>query len=277
MIARRSLPTVAGLLLAALPGLVVGCADRPVARDATTAAPRPPVETDRAPGDRLAALERRLFELTNRERRERGLDALEPESTLAEIARRHSADMLERDYFAHESPEGNDAHDRIAAGHRRLVGLTAENLWSGSGYDLGDADALARVVVDDWMASRGHRENILRPEYTHLGIGVAAAGSEVRMTQNFAQALAFLERPLPASLSIGAEVDLKSTSYGDAPPAELFDLWSPRRRQAAIEPSPVDAPRLEAPPGAYSLRLYFPEEARGSYAIYYGPRVELRR
>ena len=44
---------------------------------------------------------------------------------------------------------------------------------------------MARVIVDSWMTSPGHRANILNPHYTYLGVGVSALGKEVRATQNF--------------------------------------------------------------------------------------------
>lgn len=279
-------------VLLAVAVLVIGCADPAVRRAEPSPPPAaspppasPPPAGPPAAGSSVVlpaasnrwpeAVEQRIFELTNYERRDRGLSVLRSESTLAEVAREHSSDMLTRGYFAHESPEGEDAHDRIATRHRRLVGLVGENIWSGSGYVVRDPRALAREIVDDWMNSSGHRRNILRPDYTHLGVGVATAGSEIRATQNFALARAYLARPLADRLPRGAEPDLRSTPFDGASPAELFDLWSPRRRQGATEPAPVDAPRLDAAPGRYALRLYFPD-APGSYAIYFGPRFELR-
>ena len=40
--------------------------------------------------------------------------------------------------------------------------------------------------MDGWMSSSGHRQNILCPEYTHLGVGVVAHGPEIRAAQLFA-------------------------------------------------------------------------------------------
>ena len=55
----------------------------------------------------------------------------------------------------------------------------------GSGYPAGDVRQLARIVVDNWMSSPGHRSNLLHPGFTDIGVGVAASGREVRVTQAF--------------------------------------------------------------------------------------------
>ncbi|HZK13036.1 MAG TPA: CAP domain-containing protein [Desulfobaccales bacterium] len=57
----------------------------------------------------------------------------------------------------------------------------AENIWEGSNLPAADSEALARTIMNSWMSSSGHRENILSPDYTHLGVGVAASGREIRL------------------------------------------------------------------------------------------------
>ena len=44
---------------------------------------------------------------------------------------------------------------------------------------------VAKEIVDDWMSSPGHRENILDPRFTHLGVGVSARNHTIRATQEF--------------------------------------------------------------------------------------------
>jgi len=221
-------------------------------------------------------IERLVFQLTNRERRRRGLSSLEREETLAEISRRHSSDMLDRGYFDHVSPEGRSAQQRIAARHRRLIGLVGENIWSGSGYDTSDREKLARAIVGDWLDSPGHRENILRPDYTHLGVGIVVAGRDLLATQNFAMVRAYLKEALPERVRRDAPLDLRVTPYGEmASPAELFTLWSGDQQREETEPLPVAGARVRARPGTYQLRLYFPEASTGSYTIYFGPRIEV--
>ncbi|HEX2020798.1 MAG TPA: CAP domain-containing protein, partial [Aurantimonas sp.] len=72
-------------------------------------------------------LEQRALALVNEARAEAGLDALSYSASLAEAAQQHAEDMLERDYYAHETPGGETFADRIReAGDERWL-LTAEN------------------------------------------------------------------------------------------------------------------------------------------------------
>lgn len=77
-------------------------------------------------------------------------------------ARNHSMDMAVRGYFSHTSPDGDGPGDRIeAAGYE--YSWWGENIaW---GYPSPDA------VVNGWMNSPGHCANIMRPEFTEIGVG----------------------------------------------------------------------------------------------------------
>ncbi len=133
----------------------------------------------------LPELERAIYHFTNEVRQRNGVPPLRWENCLRDVARAHSADMLVRNYFSHNSPEGTSPHERIRAGCRFPMSMTGENIWMGSGYPAGNVRQLARLIVDNWMASPGHRKNLLHPEYTDIGVGVAAGGREVRVTQAF--------------------------------------------------------------------------------------------
>jgi uncharacterized protein YkwD len=81
---------------------------------------------------------------------------------IAKVAQDHSRNMVERGFFAHEDPRGRSPFDRLdAAG----VGFSkaAENIASGQ------RDA-ARVL-ESWLSSEGHRENLEDPDFTRHGIG----------------------------------------------------------------------------------------------------------
>jgi len=130
-------------------------------------------------------LEREIFHCTNEVRQRNGVRPLTWENCLRDVARSHSADMLVKNYFSHNSPGGRSPHERIMAGCRFPISMTGENIWMSSGYQSRDTRTLARIIVDNWMSSPGHRKNLLNPEYTDIGIGVAASGTEIRVTQNF--------------------------------------------------------------------------------------------
>ncbi len=88
--------------------------------------------------------------------------ALTDNKTLQCAARNHSVDMSDRDYFAHDSPDGDSVADRADwAGYP----------WSAIGENLalGSPDAVS--VVNGWMGSDGHCKNIMLTDFTEVGIG----------------------------------------------------------------------------------------------------------
>jgi uncharacterized protein YkwD len=124
-----------------------------------------------------------IYWVTNEQRQRWGLTAMAWDESLAAAARWHAGDMLQRRFFSHVTPDGRSLTDRLAPGYARA----GENIWSGSGMNYGDSWMTARAIVAGWLASPGHRDNILDRGYTHLGVGVAAQGSEIRATQDFVQ------------------------------------------------------------------------------------------
>lgn len=121
-------------------------------------------------------LEAQMLVLVNQERANAGLAALTLDPSLAEVARRHSADMLARGYFAHTSPDGHDLADRLAAA-RITYRIAGENL------ALAPTLQLAHTGL---MNSPEHRENILRPEFGRVGIGIMDGGAHgLMVTQVF--------------------------------------------------------------------------------------------
>ena len=108
--------------------------------------------------------------LINGERAAHGLRALGLDSRLGEAARRHSHDMVAHRYFAHDSRSGTSFSTRIAATgwmNGRLRWTVGENLAWGT-----DSGSTARAIVATWMASRGHRQNILNARFRIIGIGI---------------------------------------------------------------------------------------------------------
>lgn len=105
--------------------------------------------------------------LVNQERSSRGLKPLKANRRLAAAARRHSQDMGLKGYFSHDSLNGASFVDRIRRAGYRAVSL-GENIAWGSG-DLGSP----REIVAGWMASPGHRANILNRKFREAGMGVA--------------------------------------------------------------------------------------------------------
>jgi len=120
--------------------------------------------------------ERQMLSLVNEERTNVGLPALELDPRLVPVARAHSEEMFRLKYFGHDSPVSGSPFDRMTA-----AGIT----YHRAGENLAYAHSVA-VAHRGLMESPGHRENILRPEFTRIGIGVISAGPYGRMfTQTF--------------------------------------------------------------------------------------------
>ncbi|WP_156727979.1 CAP domain-containing protein [Streptomyces apocyni] len=105
--------------------------------------------------------------LTNTERARAGLRPLSGEVRLTAAAQAHSADMIARDFYAHTAPDGSEPWHRAAAAgcpHR------------GIGENIACGQRSPAEVVEGWMNSPGHRANILKPEFTDIGIGFAGGG-----------------------------------------------------------------------------------------------------
>jgi len=130
-----------------------------------------------------AAYEAAIHEEINAVRTTEGHTALTHRDDLAAVARGHSRDMATRSFFAHENPDGDSVNGRLdAAGVAcRAAG---ENIAKREPY-AGTPDELADEIVGQWMASPGHRDNILRDRWTAEGIGVYATTDEVWVTQVF--------------------------------------------------------------------------------------------
>ncbi len=128
----------------------------------------------------------RIWRLTNDVRRQHGLSPVAQQGALATVSQTYCDDMLRRRFFSHTNPEGLTAQERLRAVYPGPIYGWGENIWEGSNMSASDSEALARTIMNSWMSSSGHRENILSPDYTHLGVGAAASGREIRATQLFA-------------------------------------------------------------------------------------------
>jgi uncharacterized protein YkwD len=117
-----------------------------------------------------ARLEGALVCLHNRERRRRGLSPLRASRALRTAAGRHARDMVRRNYFSHVSPDGRTLTDRVAAtGYTRggSFALGENILFNGARLPS------PRDLMRQWLASPGHRANILRGTWREVGLASA--------------------------------------------------------------------------------------------------------
>ena len=119
---------------------------------------------DPAEASVAAALERSLLEAVNETRRDHGLDVLRQNAALSRAARAYAHRMAELDFFDHVDPDGDLLPDRLDA-----VGYP----YRTAGENLAAGRARPDRVVADWMASDGHRYNLLRDDVAELGLGYA--------------------------------------------------------------------------------------------------------
>src|SRR5690606_20033310 len=137
--------------------------------------PPPPPPQDQADSG-IAAMAAEVVALTNAERAAAGCDDLRTDERLREAARRHSEDMAANDYFSHTSLDGRSPFDRMR----------------DAGYPNGAAENIAmgyrspQAVMEGWMNSEGHRNNILNCGLTAIGVGLAYdSGGRPYWTQKF--------------------------------------------------------------------------------------------
>jgi len=112
--------------------------------------------------------EKAMLDLHNKQRATQGLKALCVHPALQRAAEAHSQDMMDKDYFAHNSQDGTTFAQRIKReGYNyRAAG---ENIAWGSG-SLGSPDS----IFKNWMNSPGHKANIMNKSYREVGIGAVA-------------------------------------------------------------------------------------------------------
>lgn len=108
--------------------------------------------------------------LVNRERTRRKMRALRTNKRLSRAAVAHTRDMIDRHYFEHVAPSGQNVVDRLlSSGYLGNVSrwLVGENL----AWGVGSHSSPQQIVVS-WMKSPGHRRNMLNRRFREIGIGV---------------------------------------------------------------------------------------------------------
>jgi uncharacterized protein YkwD len=123
-----------------------------------------------APTSDVQVLQETIMCLHNAKRIDQGLSRLAWNGDLANAATEHARDMASRHYFAHLSPERHDHMDRIAAtSYEPATGCwtAGENLFFSSGAST------PRQLLNAWMHSPLHRQNIMRKGWHDFALGVA--------------------------------------------------------------------------------------------------------
>lgn len=123
---------------------------------------------DASADGQLNQFEKEVVSLTNDEREKNGLEPLEADEELSVVARDKSKDMQSSGYFSHESPTYGSPFDMMDD-----YGIS----FSTAGENIAHGQRSPEEVVNGWMNSQGHRENILNPNFTHIGVGYVEQGN----------------------------------------------------------------------------------------------------
>lgn len=128
-----------------------------------------PVIPDRCAYVYLPEIEYGIFVIANNERRKAGLEDLVWDEDLRAIARYKAREMLQFEYFAHSSPYTGNSWN-LAEMFGYCYTAFGENLAKLVGYS--HYDITPEIIMEGWMESPGHRENILRKTFRKAGIGL---------------------------------------------------------------------------------------------------------
>jgi len=124
----------------------------------------------------VSEFEKQVVDLTNAERTKAGLKPLQISNPLMDVAQEKSEDMAKNNYFSHTSPTYGSPFDQIKA-----AGIS----YRSAGENIAQGQKTPQQVVQAWMESPGHRQNIMNANYTHIGVGFVEDGNY--WTQQFIQ------------------------------------------------------------------------------------------
>ncbi len=169
-----------------------------------------PAVTPRAAGAvDLTQAEAEMFRLVNQAREEAGVAPLFAEERLTVMARDYCAEMIEYDFFSHVSPVSGDLQQRIDA-----HGITG---WCLAGENICKSPTV-EAAFSALMNSPSHRENILRPQFNCIGIGILQGPNGLVITQEFMQF-----DPLPPTAWMPGEEEPAPQPLPSG--GNLFDTW----------------------------------------------------
>lgn len=153
----------------------------------------------------------KLYTLTNEERQKQNLSVLSLNEKLSLAAQKKAEDMFSKNYWAHYAPDGEAPWDFIlASGYQ----------YEYAGENLAKNFLFSQDVVSAWMASKTHRENIEKKEYTEIGYAVVNG------------------------ILNGEETTLVIQMFGK--PAGSFAVASAQERQEPVKEEPAQPPAVLA-------------------------------
>ncbi|MBP7863765.1 CAP domain-containing protein [bacterium] len=138
--------------------------------------------------EREHTTEKQLFELVNADRAKLNRGPLKLSPRLSAMAKAHAQDMMKKNFFSHVNKEGLDAQARAA---KMNIGI---GVYENIAYQQGDIEDSQKVInlENDFMSEpdgpKNHRYNILHPNHTSVGVGVAIKGDKLILVEEFTDA-----------------------------------------------------------------------------------------
>lgn len=132
--------------------------------------------------------EKHLYELVNADRAKLNRGPLKLSPRLSAMAKAHAQDMMKKNFFSHVNKEGLDAQARAA---KMNIGI---GVYENIAYQQGDIEDSQKVInlENDFMSEpdgpKNHRYNILHPNHTSVGVGVAIKGDKLILVEEFTDA-----------------------------------------------------------------------------------------
>jgi uncharacterized protein YkwD len=114
--------------------------------------------------NQIVLIKSKIIEETNIQRQNNGLPVLKENTLLNGASSAKASDMFKNQYFEHVSPLGIDP-GKLVSNHGYEYIVAGENLILGN-------FSSEKEVVEKWMASPGHRENILNNRYLEIGVAI---------------------------------------------------------------------------------------------------------
>ena len=127
--------------------------------------------------ENFSAYQKEVVDLVNIERAKAGLNPLTLDSSISNVATKKSQDMIDNNYFSHNSPTYGSPFDML-----KKFGIS----YKTAGENIAMGQKTPKEVVNAWMNSEGHRKNIMNPNFSKIGVGVAQkSGGSIYWTQIF--------------------------------------------------------------------------------------------
>ncbi|MFA6492870.1 MAG: CAP domain-containing protein [Patescibacteria group bacterium] len=184
-----------------------------------------------------------LVSLTNESRSQNGLGNLLANSKLSNAAYAKAQDILAKDYFAHNSPDGKTPWDFINESGYVYT-------YAGENLAIGYSDA--NELFTAWMNSPTHRENILGPNYREIGIAVVSGEFQ------------------------GAETIVAVQEFGTAAEGNLAEQQVAAQLSTPTPSPSVTASPTSIPTGAKSFEFIKDKTAFTPNSIFSGEEVEFK-